>query len=144
MKKLAIIFTLVTTFLTTQAQTSAWVPGTVCSTCIVNNNPSNPPSNPKGGNNNNQTMNGNGTIGTVYTRTVCGLDYVQAKVKLGKRGGIAGVNQPAVINVTGIPAGAVIERAYLYTGGCGNGAAMNVTVVNPVATSVVYPMTLIG
>ncbi len=148
MKKVAIIITLVTLFFGAKAQNTPWVPGTVCSTCIVNNNPSNTPtiapSNPKGGNNNNQTNNGNGTIGTIYTRTVCGLDYVQAKVKLGKRGGLAGVTQPAAINITGIPAGAIIEKAFLYTGGCGNGAAMNVTVVNPVATSVVYPMTLIG
>ncbi len=151
MKKLAIILALVTAF-TAKAQ---WVPGTVCSTCITNsnasantlpgngNNTQSSPGNPKGGNNNNQINNGNGTIATIYTRTVCGLGWTQGKVKLGKRG-IGGVNQPATIAIAGIPAGAIIEKAYLYTGGCGNGAAMTCNLTDPTTASVSYPMTLIG
>jgi gliding motility-associated-like protein len=150
MKKVAIIFALVTAF----AAKAQWVPGTVCSTCITNSNansnnlPGNgnqnaSSGNPKGGNNNNQINNGNGTIATIYTRTVCGLGYTQGKVKLGKRG-IGGVNQPATIVIAGIPAGAIIEKAYLYAGGCGNGAVMTANVTNPAASTLAFPMALIG
>src|ERR1043165_1866423 len=102
MKKVAIVLALVVAAFSANAQ---WVPGTVCSTCITNsnanantlpgngNNSQSSSGNPKGGNSNNQTNNGNGTIATVYTRTVCGLGWTQGKVKLGKRG-IGGVNQP--------------------------------------------------
>jgi len=116
-----------------------YLPGTTCATCIVNNN-----SNPRGGGNNNTIMNGNGVIATSYVNTQCGLGYVHGKVKLGKRGSIAGVNQPAPITITGLPPCFQILKAYLYCGGSGNGIAVTASVTNPAATNSLFPMTLIG
>ena len=116
-----------------------YLPGTTCATCIVNNN-----SNPRGGGNNNTIMNGNGVIATNYVNTDCGLGYVHGKVKLGKRGSIAGVNQPAPITITGLPPCFQILKAYLYCGGSGNGIAITASVTNPAATNSLFPMTLIG
>ena len=123
------------------AQTPAWVPGTVCSTCIVQNNGGNP----KGPNNDLAVMNGNGTIAVSYTHEACGLGWVQARRKLGRRNPLNGAIQPAQFTVTGIPACAIIEKAFLYTGGCSaQNIAINATVVNPLATGSVFPMTMIG
>ena len=116
-----------------------YLPGTTCATCIVNNN-----SNPRGGGNNNTIMNGNGVIATSYVNTDCGLGYVHGRVKLGKRGSIAGVNQPAPITITGLPPCFQILKAYLYCGGSGNGIAITASVTNPAATNSLFPMTLIG
>lgn len=116
-----------------------YLPGTTCATCIVNNN-----SSPKGGGNNNTIMNGNGVIATNYVNTQCGLGYVHGRVKLGKRGSIAGVNQPAPITITGLPPCFQILKAYLYCGGSGNGIAINASVTNPATTNSIFPMTMIG
>ncbi len=114
--------------------------GTSQATCApVNQNSPNPK-----GPGNDQINNGNGTIATSYTATACGLNYTMAKVRLGKRFFPAGVNQPAAITITGIPVCRQILRAYLYTGGSGNGINFSATVTNPAATASVFPMTQIG
>ncbi|MFO0356069.1 MAG: beta strand repeat-containing protein [Sphingobacteriaceae bacterium] len=113
--------------------------GTTCATCIVNNN-----NTPKGGGGGNQVMNGNGFIANSYAATACGLNYVIGKVKLGKRLPTPGVNQPAAISITGLPICKTILKAFLYTGGSGNGINVNATVTNPAATSSVFAMTQIG
>ncbi len=135
------------TFIVTigEAQTytlNPYMPGTTCSTCLANfTNYNN--NNPKGGGNN-SVMNGSGSIGNSYMATACGLNYTMGKVKLGKRFSPAGVNQPAGITISGIPPCAVILKAFLYTGGSGNGLAFSSTVQNPSAVSQAYPMTMIG
>ncbi len=118
--------------------------GTCAATCTPLNiiNPTLTPS-PKGGGNN-QINNGNGTIATIYQNSACGLSYVLGEVKTGKRYSPAAANQPVTINITGIPPCYQIQKAYLYTGGSGNGLAFSSTLVNPASTSSVFPMTMIG
>ncbi len=115
-----------------------YMPGTTCSTCLANYNP-----NPKNSGNN-SVMNGNGNIVNSYMATACGLNYVIGKVKTGKRIPSPGPNQPAGISISGLPPCYSVVKAFLYTGGSGNGIAVNATVQNPAATSAVFPMTMIG
>jgi gliding motility-associated-like protein len=123
------------------------LPGTPCPTCYV----APTPGGPKGGNSNNSVMNGNGSIATTYTQTACGLGYTQVSARLHKRvfGGVppgTGTTQPCPIVVAGIPAGAIIQAAFLYAGGSGatGSGNFNATIVNPSATSQVFAMTQIG
>ena len=88
-------------------------------------------------------QNGNGTLGVIYDMQKCGLDYTSASQRLGKRFTPQGVNQPAPFAIAGIPACAVIERAYLWAEGSGNGAAQTATVAGPFGTAN-YPMTIVG
>ncbi|MFM2016903.1 MAG: hypothetical protein RL007_559 [Bacteroidota bacterium] len=88
-------------------------------------------------------QNGNGTLGVIYDMQKCGLDYTSASQRLGRRGSLAGVLQPAPFNITGIPACAVIERAYLWAEGSGNGAAQTATLAGPFGTQA-FPMTIVG
>ncbi len=118
-----------------RSQISQYVPGTTCISCPQVQAP-------KGGSPTPQ--NGNATLGTSYTNTACGLNYTSGGVKLGRRGTIAGVIQPAAISISGIPNCATILKAFLYADASGNGIAINATVVNPAAASASFPMTMIG
>jgi gliding motility-associated-like protein len=96
-------------------------------------------------------MNGSGSIQTSYTQTACGLGYTQVSARLHKRvfGGVppgTGTTQPCPIVVSGIPAGAIIQAAFLYAGGSGapGSGNFNATLVNPSAVSQVFAMTQIG
>lgn len=95
-------------------------------------------------------QNGNGSLGATFDMIKCGLDYTQASVKLGQRYTISccpstvGVAQPAPFAIAGIPASAVIERAYLWAGTSGNGIAITATITNPAASTTNFPMTLVG
>jgi len=144
MKRILSIAVLVVMFFAGKSQVTpmpTWVPGTVCSTCIVNNNNN---SNPKGGGNN-TVMNGNGTIANSYTHTACGLGWVQASKRLGRRNPLNGAIQPTTFTVTGIPPCAIIEKAFLYTGGCSAAnIAINATIINPALGAGIFPMTMIG
>ena len=128
--------------------TVAHLPGTPCQNCPW----ALPATNAKPiGNSNNNVMNGNGSIATTYTQTACGLGYTQVSARLHKRvfGGVppgTGTTQPCPIVVTGIPAGAIIQAAFLYAGGGGQTGSgnFNATIVNPSAVSQVFPMTQIG
>ncbi|MGZ4087340.1 MAG: hypothetical protein ACXVPD_07755, partial [Bacteroidia bacterium] len=92
----------------------------------------------------NTVQNGNATCVTSYSTTACGLGYVTGSVRLGQRGSIAGVAQPAAITISGIPACAVIVKAFLYGDASGNGIAVTSTVKNPALVTGSYPMTIIG
>ncbi|GAB4138835.1 MAG: hypothetical protein Fur0041_13890 [Bacteroidia bacterium] len=92
-------------------------------------------------------QNGNGTLGQIYNFTKCGLNFTQFTQKLGKRFGStcppASPNQPAPFTISGIPACAVIEKAFLWAEGSGNGAAQTATIAGPYGTAS-FPMTLVG
>ncbi len=88
-------------------------------------------------------QNGNGTLGLIFDMQKCGLDYTAATHRLGKRFTPQGINQPAPFVIGGIPACAVIERAYLWAEGSGNGAAQTATVAGPFGTQA-FPMTIVG
>ncbi len=54
-------------------------------------------------------------LGNFYSNTKQGLNYVSASVNLnGRNGSMPGALQPAALAIAGIPAGSVIEAAYLY------------------------------
>ncbi len=90
---------------------------------------------------------GNGTLGNNYNFSKCGLNFTTASQRLGQRFPAnnlgPGVPQPAPFDITGIPACATIEAAFLYVEGSGNGAAQTATIVGPTGTQN-FPMTLIG
>ncbi len=88
-------------------------------------------------------QNGNGSLGQIYSFTKCGLNFSTASQRLGRRGSLAGVLQPAPFNIGGIPAGAVIEKAYLWAEGSGNGMAQTATVNGPLGPAN-YPMAIVG
>lgn len=87
--------------------------------------------------------NGNGTLGVIYDQQMCGLDYTSASQRLGRRGSLNGVLQPAPFAIAGIPACATIVRAYLWAEGSGNGAAQTATINGPFGTAS-FPMTIVG
>lgn len=93
-------------------------------------------------------QNGNGTINTSYTVSACGLNFVQASVRLHQRSTAMtppkGVIQPATLSISGIPPCATITKAFLYTGGSGNGVAITANLTNPALTPNSFPMTMIG
>jgi len=88
-------------------------------------------------------QNGNGSLGVIFDLQKCGLDFTHASQRLGKRFTPAGVNQPAPFAIAGIPACAIIERAYLWAEGSGNGAAQTATVAGPFGTQN-FPMAVVG
>ena len=90
-------------------------------------------------------MNGNQSNVTSYTASACGLNYVAGSVRLGKRGTIGGVTQPAAISISGLPTGCnTILKAFLYGDASGTGIAVTATVLNPALVSTAFPMTVIG
>ena len=106
--------------------------------------------NPKS-NSNNSVMNGNGSIATTYTQSSCGLGFTQTSAILHKRPFAAmapptGTTQPCPIVVSGIPAGAIIQAAFLYAGGSGatGSGNFNATIINPLSVSQIFPATQIG
>ncbi len=76
------------------------------------------------------------SFNTIYSDSKCGLNYVQATIPLNQRRGgynIADV-QPASLNINGVPAGATIEKAYLYyniEGYLSTDADFSFTLTNP-------------
>jgi gliding motility-associated-like protein len=89
-------------------------------------------------------QNGNGTLGQIYNFSKCGLGFVQASQRLGRRLPQPGVLQPATFAISGIPACAVIEQAYLWAEGSGTGMAQTATITNPANTTQSFPMALVG
>ena len=133
MKKLKLFMIVLCSIISTQfivAQTTG-VPG-ACG--YPNNQRSSGPQSPQ---------NGNGTLGNIFSMTKCGLDFTSASQRLGKRLPQPGVNQPAPFVIAGIPAGSVIEKAYLWVEGSGNGAAQTATVNGPLGPAA-YPMSVVG
>ncbi|HWY11570.1 MAG TPA: gliding motility-associated C-terminal domain-containing protein [Bacteroidia bacterium] len=118
-----------------QSNASKYVEG-ACLNCVAQD---------EEGTSNAKTMNGNQANVTSYTATSCGLNYVYGSVKLGKRGPIGGVTQPAGITISGLPTGCTtILKAFLYGDASGTGIAVTSTVVNPALVSSSFPMTIIG
>ncbi|MBS1586927.1 MAG: hypothetical protein JSS82_15435, partial [Bacteroidetes bacterium] len=87
--------------------------------------------------------NGNQSLSTNFNMTKCGLNYTTASAVTGQRPPVGGQVQPVALNISGIPAGATIEAAFLYTEGSGDGSAQTATIAGPLGTAA-YPMTLIG
>ncbi len=88
---------------------------------------------------------GNGYLGQSYSFKKCGLDYTQASIKLCQRVTLnPGPVQPVTLNISSIPANAVIEKAFLYTGTSGNGVAITASVTNPSLVNALFPMLIIG
>ncbi|MBI3509209.1 MAG: gliding motility-associated C-terminal domain-containing protein [Bacteroidetes bacterium] len=122
-----------------QVQTSTGCPGVpgACGYHHTNNNNANH-SGP------NQTpQDGNGSLGSIYSNTECGLNFTTASQRLGQRFSPAGIAQPAPFVISGIPACATIDKAFLWAEGSGNGAAQTATVNGPLG-SANYPMTISG
>lgn len=92
-------------------------------------------------------QNGDGSLGQIYNFTKCGLNFTQDSRKLGKRFGSqcspASPNQPVGFEITGIPSCAVIEKAYLWVEGSGDGAAQSTDISGPFGTGV-FPLVLVG
>jgi len=61
-----------------------------------------------------ETRDGNGSLGTTYNQTLCGLGYVQASAFTTTRYSPPGTGLPVTLNISGIPACATIQQAYLY------------------------------
>jgi len=96
-----------------------------------------------GGPGNPTPQNGNGTLGVIYDFAACGVNYAAATQRLGKRFTPQGINQPAPFVISGIPACAVIQKAYFWAEGSGNGAAQTATIAGPIGTQS-FPMTVVG
>lgn len=92
---------------------------------------------------NQSPQNGNGTLGVIYDQMRCGLNYASASQRLGRRFTPQGILQPAPFAISGIPACAVIERAYLWAEGSGNGMAQTATINGPAGTFN-FPMAIVG
>jgi gliding motility-associated-like protein len=92
----------------------------------------------------NSPQDGSTVLGPTFQMSKCGLNYTSATQKLGQRFSPVGVAQPATFTIAGIPATAVIEKAFVWCDASGNGVAINLTVTNPFAVSSGFPMTLIG
>lgn len=86
---------------------------------------------------------GNASLGNTYNQTACGLNYTQASLRIGQRFSPPGSPQPAAFIISGIPACATIEKAYVYAEGSGSGIPVTVTVAGPAGTQS-FPMTHIG
>lgn len=85
-----------------------------------------------------------GSLVKSYNQAKCGLGYTTASVRLGQRFSPPGSAQPASFIITGIPLGAIIEKAFLWSGTSGNGDPVTATVQNPTSSSSSFPMTLIA
>ncbi len=97
----------------------------------------------RSGPNNPTPQNGNGTLGVIFDMQKCGLDFATASNRMGKRFTPVGVNQPAPFVISGIPACAVIEQAYFWAEGSGNGMAQTATIAGPFGTQA-FPMAIVG
>jgi gliding motility-associated-like protein len=91
-----------------------------------------------------QPADGSGTLGFIYRKDTCGLDYVTVSQKIGQRFSPPGLIQPVTMTVAGIPAGAIIDKAFLWCDASGTGAAITAAITNPASTTLNFPMTLIG
>lgn len=131
---LMVILICLSNLVTAQISNPNHVLGTPCTNC-----PAPPKYSPP------TVMDGNQANVTSYTASACGLNYVFASVKLGKRAPLAGVTQPAAITISGLPTGCTtILKAFLYGDASGNGIAVTSTVTNPALVATAFPMTIIG
>ena len=88
--------------------------------------------------------NGSDSLGQSVNITKAGLNYVTASKRLTQRFVPEGDVQPAKFTISGIPANAKIEQAFVWISTSGNGAAISVTVKNPANATSSFPMQVIG
>lgn len=91
-----------------------------------------------------QPLNGSGTLGEIYRRDTCGINYVTASSKVGQRYSPPGPAQPITLAISGIPACAIVERAFIWADASGTGIPITVSITNPLGNSNNFPMTMIG
>ncbi len=90
---------------------------------------------------------GSTILGATYSISDCGVNYTTASQKLGMRLSLLNAPstvQPATFAISGIPASAVIQKAYVWCEGSGTGIPITLNVTNPLANSSPFPMTMIG
>lgn len=92
---------------------------------------------------------GNSSIATSFTQSACGLDFTYHSASLHQRSFTFGSSpniQPYTFPISGIPNCAVIVKAFLYANfeRAASMTSVNVNLTNPLNTSSVFPMTLIG
>lgn len=86
-------------------------------------------------------------LGATYSISDCGVNYTTASQKIGMRFPLLNSPssvQPATFAISGIPASAVIQKAYVWCEGSGTGIPITLNVTNPLANSSPFPMTMIG
>jgi len=86
-------------------------------------------------------------LGATYSISDCGVNYTTASQKIGMRFPLLNAPssvQPATFAISGIPASAVIQKAYVWCEGSGTGIPITLNVTNPLANSSPFPMTMIG
>jgi len=97
--------------------------------------------------------NGNSTLGLSYVvQNLCGLNYVQATVLGETRTKPLGFNTngtgyPTTVAIAGLPAGFVLQKAYVYYGGSytePTPPATSVSITNPALVNSVIASTMIG
>ncbi|MCW3103086.1 MAG: hypothetical protein JWO09_1526 [Bacteroidetes bacterium] len=86
-----------------------------------------------------QLRNGSGTLGNIYSSSGCGLNYVLVSQKVGTRFSPAGASTPLTLTVSGIPAGAVVQKSFLWYGGLSSGDDPDMVI-----NTVPYTSTIIG
>jgi hypothetical protein len=89
-------------------------------------------------------------LGPVYQNSACGLNYTTATQKLGQRLSSSccpatnGVPQPATFTISGIPATAVVVKAFIWCDASGNGIPITLNITNPTPTPFTVPMNVVG
>lgn len=89
-------------------------------------------------------QNGNGTLGTIFDTTLCGLNYTQATVKLGQRNQIQGVPQPATFTISGMAGCSPVVRAYFWCVAAGTGIPITASITNPNGVTSSFNMSVVG
>jgi hypothetical protein len=89
-------------------------------------------------------QNGNGTLGSIFDTTLCGLNYTQSTVRLGQRFTPIGVSQPAIFAISGMPSCSPVVKAYFWCVTSGTGIPITANITNPDGTSASFLMTVVG
>jgi gliding motility-associated-like protein len=90
---------------------------------------------------------GSQSLGQSFNMTKCGLDYVWAGRHITTRSNVIGSGFPATLAIAGLPAGVVIEKAYVHwivSYQAGSSIAPTLVFTNPNATTNNFVGTLIG
>ena len=89
-------------------------------------------------------QNGNGSLGSIFDTTLCGLNYVQSTVKLGQRSPVAGTPQPATFTIFGMASCSPVVRSYLWCVAAGTGIPITATITNPDGITSSFNMSVVG
>jgi gliding motility-associated-like protein len=91
-----------------------------------------------------QPADGSGSLGLIYRKDTCGLNYKVVSQKIGQRFTPPGPLQPVTMTISGLPLCAQIERAFLWCDASGTGIPITASITNPLSVTQAYPMTLTG